>query len=121
MYRIRKEFHFSASHIIEGLPEGHPCGRLHGHNYKVELFLASPDLNEVGFVRDFGHLSDLKAWIDRHLDHQHLNDVLPEGVPVTAECLARYLFDFCYELWHETDCVRVWETPKAYAEYYFGK
>ena len=39
MFSISKQFHFCASHIIEGVPEGHPCGRLHGHNYVVELVL----------------------------------------------------------------------------------
>ena len=39
MYTITKRFAFSASHIIGGLPNGHPCARLHGHNYEVEVVL----------------------------------------------------------------------------------
>jgi 6-pyruvoyltetrahydropterin/6-carboxytetrahydropterin synthase len=50
VYRIAKTFHFSASHVIEGLPESHPCGRLHGHNYEVTLVLESDRLDRVGFV-----------------------------------------------------------------------
>ena len=37
MYTIAKRFAFSASHIIGGLPDKHPCSRLHGHNYEVEV------------------------------------------------------------------------------------
>lgn len=39
MFRITKEFHFSASHQLTGLPEDHQCARLHGHNYIVEVEL----------------------------------------------------------------------------------
>jgi 6-pyruvoyltetrahydropterin/6-carboxytetrahydropterin synthase len=41
MYTITKQFSFSASHVLDHLPEGHPCARrLHGHNYIAELVLA---------------------------------------------------------------------------------
>lgn len=39
-YEITKEFHFSASHQLDYLPEGHQCKRLHGHNYIVKVTLA---------------------------------------------------------------------------------
>jgi len=70
MYTISKRFAFSASHVIGGLPSDHPCGRLHGHNYQVEVYLQSAALDHTGFVRDFHELSELKQFIDRTLDHQ---------------------------------------------------
>ncbi len=117
MYRIRKEFHFCASHIIEGLPDGHPCGRLHGHNYKVEVFLEAEELDEVGFVRDFGDLKVIKNWLDDNFDHRHLNDVIVSDM-TTAEHLAFYIFRGFSPGSPELVAVRVWETPKAYGEYY---
>ena len=75
MYTIAKTFAFSASHIIGGLPPEHPCGRLHGHNYEVEVILQAAVLDGVGFVRDYGELSALKEFLDATLDHNHLNDV----------------------------------------------
>ena len=118
MYRIRKEFHFSASHIIDGLPEGHPCGRLHGHNYKVEVFLEAKHLDEVGFVRDFGDLDIIKKWIDDTIDHRHLNDVFNIAHDrTTAEGIARIIFRGFSRQIPELVAVRVWETPKAYGEY----
>ncbi len=113
MYRIAKRFYFSASHQIEGLPEGHPCGRLHGHNYTVILYLQSETLNEVGFVRDFGELTEFKALIDS-LDHRHLNDLLPA---TTAEFLARWLYERAKQWYPETVAVRVYETDQCWAEY----
>ena len=116
MYRITKDFAFSASHQLTGLPEHHPCTRMHGHNYIVQVELSAADLNEHGFVRDYLELSELKAFIDDALDHRHLNDVFGHGA-VTAEFLAKTLYDWCRARWPEVSAVRVSETPKTWAEY----
>ncbi|MCJ8141164.1 6-pyruvoyl trahydropterin synthase family protein [Falsirhodobacter halotolerans] len=116
MYRITKEFAFSASHQLIGLPVEHQCARLHGHNYVVVVELAAPTLNAHGFVRDYGELAPLKTWIDDTFDHRHLNDVLVDDM-VTAEKLAKVIFDWCAARWPETAAVRVSETPKTWAEY----
>ena len=115
MYTISKQFNFSASHIIEGLPEQHPCSRLHGHNYVVELVLAAEELNATGFVVDYNELVVFKNMIDETLDHRHLNDVLIG--PTTAESIAKYLYDHAKHIWHEVISVSVSETPKTNATY----
>ena len=115
MYTISKQFHFSASHIIEGLPDHHPCSRLHGHNYVVELKLMSDTLNEYGFVVDYNALSDFKDIIDNELDHRHLNDII-QG-PTTAEFIAKFLYERAKNIWPEVSAVCVSETPKTWAEY----
>lgn len=123
-YRISKRFEFSASHILHGLPEGHQCGRLHGHNYVVEVELEG-DTDPVGFVLDYGELAGFKRWIDATLDHRHLNDVMDENP--TAEHLASWMasqldrvilagLDGYRDRWHLA-AVRVMETPKTVAEY----
>lgn len=114
-YTITKQFHFSASHQLSELPDDHPCARLHGHNYIIEVVLQSQQLNHVGFVVDYGELKPLKQYIDDNLDHRHLNDFF--GVNPTAENIARELFFFCLSWWPETVAVRVSETPKTWAEY----
>ncbi|KZK85599.1 6-carboxy-5,6,7,8-tetrahydropterin synthase [Pseudovibrio sp. Ad46] len=116
MYKITKEFHFSASHQLCEMPEGHPCARLHGHNYIVVIELASKDLDEHGFVVDFTELKPLKRFIDDELDHRHLNEVFGHD-QVTSEYLARTIYEFCKGHWVETCAVRVSETPKTWAEY----
>lgn len=115
MFRIRKEFAFSASHRLDRLPSDHQCARLHGHNYVVVVELASATLDDNGFVRDYGDLKALKAYIDDIFDHRHLNDVL--DVPSTAENLAQHFHDWCKARWPETSAVLVSETPKTWAEY----
>lgn len=115
MYRISKEFHFSASHRLAHLPEDHPCARLHGHNYIVVVELSAPALNADGFVRDYRELGALKTYIDTRFDHRHLDDVL-DG-PSTAENIARHFYDWCKARWPEVSAVKVSETPKTWAEY----
>ena len=115
MYTITKQFSFSASHVLDHLPEGHPCARLHGHNYVVELVLQSSALNTDGFVRDYNELIPFKYFINDKLDHRHLNDVIDD--PSTAENLARFLYDLAKGMWPEVVAVRVSETPKTWAEY----
>lgn len=116
-YQISKLFSFSASHQLTGLREGHPCMRLHGHNYEVEVVLSSEVLDMHGFVLDYGDLNPLKVYIDANLDHKHLNEVYPDINP-TAENLAKILFDACYENWGDVvKEVRVSETPKTWASY----
>ncbi|PBB29307.1 MULTISPECIES: 6-carboxytetrahydropterin synthase QueD [Mesorhizobium] len=116
MFRITKEFHFSASHQLTSLPPDHQCARLHGHNYIVEVELSAKDLNAHGFVRDYHDLAPLKRYIDDSLDHRHLNEVLGHE-QVTAEYLARHFYEWCKERLPETAAVRVSETPKTWAEY----
>ena len=116
MYTIAKQFEFSASHQQSQLPEGHPCARLHGHNYVAELILHTEKLDSVGFVIDFGELKPFKRIIDDELDHRHLNDILPGFT--SSECLAQWLYDRAKALWPDlVYAVRVSETPKTWAEY----
>jgi 6-pyruvoyltetrahydropterin/6-carboxytetrahydropterin synthase len=116
MYTIAKRFGFSASHIIGGLAPDHPCARLHGHNYEVEVILEARALDAAGFVRDYHELTSLRQHINTTLDHRHLNDVFGHD-RTTAEVICKWLYDWCKERWPEVVAVRVCETPSCWAEY----
>lgn len=90
MWTISKDYKLSASHVLEGLPNGHQCGRLHGHNYVVRVELTGDRLDDHGFILDYGELKPFGAYIDQVLDHRHLNDVFP-GMQTSSENLARLL------------------------------
>lgn len=116
-YTISKEFAFSASHRLDGLRDGHPCGRLHGHNYTVRVELIGYELDEIGFVLDYGDLKPIKTYLDDVLDHRHLNDVLKFNP--TAERLAHHIGTLVRRLIAIPDdvtvAVGVSETPKTWA------
>ncbi len=116
MYTITKEFSFSASHQLFGLPDEHPCSRLHGHNYTVIVELRAMDLGACGFVRDYRELNAFRTYLEEKVDHRHLNDLFGNAF-VTAEYLARHFFTWCKDRWPEVSAVRVGETPKTWAEY----
>ncbi|MDQ8703524.1 6-carboxytetrahydropterin synthase [Streptomyces sp. LHD-70] len=119
MFTITKEFHFSASHVLDRLPSWHPCARMHGHNYIVVLELSAADdaRTENGFVRDYRELGAFKEWMDATLDHRHLNESMGGGAPPSAENLAKWIFDTWRAEIPELSAVRISETPKTWAIY----
>ena len=124
MFSISKDFAFSASHQLDGLPEDHPCSRLHGHNYVVRLTLKAEEVNAVGFIYDYRELDPFKKWIDDTVDHRDLNEVMKglgiDGNP-TAERMARWFRAVAMELLDLPRDIRlsvsVSETPKTWATY----
>lgn len=119
-YLIQKEFHFSASHQLKGLPDDHQCARLHGHNYILRVGLIAPTLNNVGFVLDYGELNFVKEWVDA-LDHRHLNDLF--AFNPTSELICTYYAELIISMLGEMEDtdhidlveVALSETPKTWA------
>lgn len=115
MFTVCKSFHFSAAHYVSTLPEGHPCRRMHGHNYEVHVEMRSDTLNKNGFIRDIKELNLFSDYLDQKFDHRLLNDVLDDQV--STELLAKHFYDWCRERWPEVVAIKVQETPKIWAEY----
>jgi 6-pyruvoyltetrahydropterin/6-carboxytetrahydropterin synthase len=115
MFKITKEFSFCAAHQLNELGEGHPCSRVHGHNYKVKVELKSNDLDSAGMVQDYGELKEIGNWIDEFLDHRNLNNVIP-GNP-TAENIAKWIFYKWKHIYPLLSAVDVSETDKTWARY----
>jgi len=49
----------------------HPgrCSRIHGHSWAITITFAADELDDNGFIVDFGELHYLADWIDENLDH----------------------------------------------------
>jgi len=70
MYSIEKKFTFEAAHSLNGLDKDHPCSAIHGHSYKIYIKIFSDELDETGFIIDFGKLKLFqKNFIDKYFDH----------------------------------------------------
>ena len=76
---------FDAVHSLPGY-QG-KCARLHGHTYQVEMVVEG-DVGENGFVIDFYQLKNILATVLQDLDHNCLNDILPNP---TAETIAQWI------------------------------
>lgn len=112
--RIGKQYSFSSAHRLTGVPDNHPCFKLHGHNYVVELEVRGEISERNGFCNgvDFHLLDDGMKDILSTLDHTYLNDVVGLENP-TAENIAKWILsNFVPAILYS---VTVWETPKCYA------
>lgn len=133
MVLLTQQFEFAASHRLH-CPEfsneqnvrifgkcNNPNG--HGHNYLVEITVRGKPDAETGQVLPLPHFERVvkERVIDR-LDHKHLNSDAPEfrQVNPTVENIARVIWGMLAA--HvgpaELHIVKVWETPKTWAEYH---
>jgi 6-pyruvoyltetrahydropterin/6-carboxytetrahydropterin synthase len=91
MFKIRIRDSISSAHMLRGY-QGN-CERLHGHNYRIEVTICSPDLNNIGILADFREIKQSLKDCLNPLDHRLLND-LPEfsSDNPSAENIARHIF-----------------------------
>ena len=91
MHTIFKDFTFSAAHAIRGHTRG--CQNLHGHNYRVRVYLKAERLDELGMVLDFADLKEMMQEILGPFDHRVINDIPPfDERNTTAELFSEYVF-----------------------------
>ena len=92
MFELVKSFGFEAAHHLPKVPPTHPCARIHGHSYRIEVALRGDIDPELGWVVDYGVISEvLKPIVDKELDHRLLNEV-PGLENPTSELLAQWLW-----------------------------
>jgi 6-pyruvoyltetrahydropterin/6-carboxytetrahydropterin synthase len=87
---IWRRFRFEAAHRLPNVPEGHQCGRMHGHGFEVILH-ANQALGDGDMGVDFDHLGALWATVHDELHYACLNDI-PGLENPTSELLAAWLW-----------------------------
>lgn len=88
---IYKEFTFEAAHLLPNVPEGHKCGRLHGHSFHVQVHVSGPIGENTGWIMDFADLkAAFKPILDR-LDHYYLNEI-PGLENPTSEVISQWIW-----------------------------
>ncbi|GHG05093.1 6-carboxy-5,6,7,8-tetrahydropterin synthase [Deinococcus piscis] len=133
-WKLSTEFTFDSAHVIEGY-DG-PCGRLHGHTYRVRMELESQRLRPSAHVRRDIMVADFKSlkWAKKDveqggLDHMFLNEHPDLGGDTTAEVMAAFLHRETMRRIRDTldagdsgDDLRLrvflWETPESCCEYW---
>jgi 6-pyruvoyltetrahydropterin/6-carboxytetrahydropterin synthase len=88
---IFKEFTFEAAHRLPHVPEGHKCGRLHGHSFRCEVHVRGSIDPRLGWVVDFADVKRAFEPLHAVLDHNYLNEVEGLANP-TSEVLARWIW-----------------------------
>jgi 6-pyruvoyltetrahydropterin/6-carboxytetrahydropterin synthase len=93
VYQLTKDIGpFECAHKLEGMPEGHQCGRLHGHSYRGSVTFVGTNLDTTGFLIDLTWLGFLKE----KYDHRYLNEVMSSNP--TVENFARAILHDLNEL-----------------------
>jgi len=120
VYRLKIFTHFAAAHNLINYQGD--CENLHGHNWKVEVVVATENLDKSGLGLDFKILKAKTNAVLDTLDHKYLNDLEPfkEKSP-SSENIARYLFEELCNSFDDdevvVDSVNVWESDNACASY----
>lgn len=118
MYHIRVESDFAAAHRI--VHYNGKCERLHGHNYRVRVWVSGAKLGDGGMLIDFSVVKNaLKLLLAEKLDHRNLNEIEEFEDDPSAERIAKYI----YEQMSKTlpgvplSAVDVFETETSMARY----
>ena len=113
--KVYKELTIDAAHRLPHYAG--PCERVHGHTYRIEVWIDGEVLRDDGILVDFGSIKEGFSTYD----HTMLNEVAPfDRIPPTAENMAAH---FAERILNENMgrgarrvTVRIWETPTSYAE-----
>lgn len=121
MFELKVITDFAAAHQLRMV--GEKCENLHGHNWKVEVFVTGKTLNEAGVLMDFGILKKHLAEIMGTIDHKFLNelDFFSEKCQPSSENIACYIAGRLQTRIDSpsvrVDRVSAWESNNACATY----
>ena len=122
MYQARVETEFSAAHFLSHY-QG-KCENLHGHNYRVRLWVKGEKLDEGGMLVDFTLLKKALNEAISPLDHSNLNDMEIFQNDPSAERIAKFIFDAAGKKLSELgvdssllNAVDVFENPRSMARF----
>ena len=73
MYELKVVTKFAAAHQLTMV--GSKCENMHGHNWKVEVFVQGEKTDEAGVLVDFGKIKKHVRDIMSMLDHKYLNEL----------------------------------------------
>jgi 6-pyruvoyltetrahydropterin/6-carboxytetrahydropterin synthase len=73
MYELKVVTRFAAAHQLTMV--GTKCENMHGHNWKIEVFVIGEKLDKAGVLVDFGVIKKHVADVMTLLDHKYLNEL----------------------------------------------
>ena len=121
MYELKVVTQFSAAHRLNNFYG--KCEALHGHNWKVEIFVRADTLDVAGLVLDFGKIKSHANELLAEIDHTFLNE-LPafKDQNPSSENMARYLFERLSQAINDNRVkitrISVWESDNTSASYF---
>jgi 6-pyruvoyltetrahydropterin/6-carboxytetrahydropterin synthase len=121
MFELMIETNFASAHQLRGYKG--ECEKLHGHNWKVQVYVLADRLNDIDIALDFRDFKKMTEEVVSPLDHSYLNDIFPftEKNP-SSENIAKWIFDSLKKKINDDyihlSGVTVWESETASATYF---
>ena len=121
MFEINIITTIAAAHRLRGYKG--KCEEIHGHNWKVEVYVQGEKLDGIGMVMDFKDLKKKTEQLLKLYDHKYLNEVAPfDKINPSSENLAKSIYQELSKKINNKNCkvskVKVWESDDAAANYY---
>ena len=121
MYELKIISQFAAAHMLRDFEGG--CERLHGHNWKIEVYVTGNRLEENGLLIDFRDIKEATNKVLDKLDHRFLNELEPfKTINPSSENIACHIFNSLSPEFNNNEVriakVTVWESDSACASYY---
>ena len=120
MYELQIITQFAAAHQLRNFSG--KCEKLHGHNWRIEVFVEGEELNDAGLLIDFKEVKDATNRISEELDHSFLNELsqFKEQNP-SSENIAAYIFTRLSNVLNDNNIkvtkVTAWESDTASSSY----
>jgi len=114
---IYKKFTIESAHWLPNVPDGHKCGRLHGHSIEIIITISDDVSKEMGWVADFADIKSVFKPLYDILDHNCLNHI--EGLEnPTSENLCFWIWTMLKPQLPTLSKVEVCETCHSGCIYY---
>jgi len=120
MYELKIISQFAAAHQLREY-EG-KCEKLHGHNWKVEVYVTGEKLEKNGLLIDFKLIKNATKRVLNELDHEFLNELDAfKAINPSSENIAHHIFTALSREVNTKDIkvsrVTTWESDSACASY----
>jgi 6-pyruvoyltetrahydropterin/6-carboxytetrahydropterin synthase len=120
MYELKIITQFGAAHQLKNT--GGECENLHGHNWKIEVYVKGDRLDKNGLLIDFKILKQETREITDKLDHKFLNELdWFKDMNPTSENLSKLIYDLVGQKINtpgiKVSRVTTWESDTACATY----
>jgi len=109
---IFKQFTFDSAHYLPNVPETHKCRAIHGHTYRLTIYLTGSLHPQLGWVMDFSDLKKVVGPVIDQVDHKMLNNV-PGLENPTCELLAQWLWNAIKPSIPQLSKIELYETPTS--------
>ncbi|MCZ2152845.1 MAG: 6-carboxytetrahydropterin synthase QueD [Bryobacterales bacterium] len=111
-----KDFSIESAHRLPHVPDGHKCGRLHGHSFRIRVYVEGSLDPHAGWVMDFADIKSACNPLIEALDHRYLNEIDGLENP-TSENLARWIWRKLKPVLPGLSRIQIMETCTSGCEY----